>query len=524
MTRLAPTLALGLALVLPVGASHPALRDGRTPARTAPRTITLPEPASPFVAFDIWVKVGSQDDPDGKEGLASLTAAMVAEGSTATNGYQQILRKLYPLAGGYDASVDKEMTVFTGRIHRDNLEAYYALFKDALLAPAFRDDDFARIKGQTLNYLKQRRRFSNDEELSKELLFWSVYRGTPYEHPEEGYVQSVESISLDDVRAFHRRYYTRDNVVAGVAGGLPAGFSERVRVDLDTLPSGAVTPPPPPSAAPIDGLRILIVDKRTTATPISFGFPIRLLRNDPDFYALMLANSWFGEHRTSVSHLYQVIRERRGMNYGDYSYIEAYPQGYATQVPPTNVSRRSQLFETWIRPVAMTAPGTLHDRSLFALRAALRELTKLVESGLSREAFETQRQFLMNYHVNFASTLSRRLAYRLDDVFYGVPDPGFIAGMRPALQALTLEQVNAAIKRHLQARNLHIVLITQDAEAMKAKILSGEPTAITYAGKQPPEVLEEDRAIASFPLPVKPEDVTVMPIAEVFEKAPAPDR
>ncbi|HSK11181.1 MAG TPA: pitrilysin family protein [Vicinamibacterales bacterium] len=510
------TLASVTALVLLVLGSAACARPEARAAGV--ELVTLDEPGSPFVAFNAWIKAGSQNDPKGKEGLAALTASLIAEGATRANPYQEILAKLYPMAGGYSSSVDKEMTVFTGRIHRDHLDAYYALFKDALLAPAFSEDDFARLKSETLNYLRQARRFSNDEELSKELLFWSIYRGTPYEHPEEGYVQSVESITLEDARQFYARYYTRDNVVAGVGGGLPQGFPDRVRQDFGALPAGTPPSVPKPEPAPLEGMRILIVEKNTRATPISFGFPIALLRSDPDFYAMMLANSWFGEHRTSVSHLYQVIREARGMNYGDYSYIEAYPQGYATQVPPTNVSRRSQIFEVWIRPIAMTDPGTLHDRSLFAFRAALRELSQLVEGGLTADQFETQRRYLANYHVNFASTLSRRLAYRLDDLFYGLKTPGFVGGIRPGLAALTRDQVNAAIRRHLQAKNMTVVFITQDAEGMKQKILSGAPTPIRYAGEQPKEVLEEDRIIASWPIPVKPDQVTVMGINAVFEK------
>ncbi len=50
------------------------------------------------------------------------------------------------------------------------------------------------------------------------------------------------------------------------------------------------------------------------------------MRGDEDFYPLAVANSWLGEHRNSSSHLYQVIREERGLNYGDYSYIEYFPE------------------------------------------------------------------------------------------------------------------------------------------------------------------------------------------------------
>ena len=491
---------------------------GREKSETPQGAITLSEPNSPFVAFDVWVKAGSQNDPKGKEGLAALTAGLLSNSSTLQDSYPQILSKLYPIAGGYSANVDKEMTTFTGRIHRDNLDAFYGLFRNALLSPAFKEEDFKRVKAQAVNDAKQSRRFSNDEELSKELLYWQIFKGTPYEHPAQGYVASVESITLDDVKAFYSRYYTRDNVVVGVAGGYPPGFPVRVRSDFAGLRAGRVEVLPKPAPAPGDGINILIVEKNVISTPISFGFPISLLRSDPDFYAMMLANSWLGEHRESVGHLYQVIREKRGLNYGDYSYIEAFPQGYSTQIPPVNVSRRSQIFEVWLRPVAMTAPGNLHDRALFAFRAALREVAALTENGMTPEAFDTQRAYLKNYYVNFGNTVGRRLAYRLDDAFYGIPDPGFFASTPKGLDALSREQANAAIHKHLRHSGLWVVFITEDAEGLKRKLLAGVPTNITYAGKQPQAILDEDKIIAAYPVTVKEPNITVLNINDVFEK------
>lgn len=498
--------------------TEPATPVMQEEAMDAPRLITLDEPESPFIAFNIWVRSGSQNDPAGKEGLAALTASLLSDGATVDRSYQQILEDLYPMAAGYGSSVDKEMTVFTGRVHRDNLDEYYDIFRSAILEPAFDAEDFERIKSQTMNQLERGRRYSRDEELSKELLFWMAYQGTPYEHPEEGYVQSVRSITLDDVRAFYRDNYLRDNVVVGVGGGYPAGFAERVRADFDrALPPGSVPEIPAPEPIVPDGMKVLIVDKTTDATPISMGFPIALQRGDDDFIAMLAANSWFGEHRNSFSHLYQVIRERRGMNYGDYSYIEAFPAGFATQQPRTNVARRSQLFEIWIRPIALTEPGNLHDRSLFATRAAIRELDKLVREGLEEETVDETVAFLRNFTVNWGATINRRLAYRMDDAFFDVDEPGYLASLRPGLDALDAETVNQAVRRHLQARDMYLVLITQDAEGMKQKLLSGEPTNITYAGEQPPEVIAEDREIASYPIPVTEDDITIMSIEEVFE-------
>jgi zinc protease len=483
----------------------------------APRLITLPEPESPFIAFNIWVRTGSQDDPAGKEGLAALTAAVMAGGGTATRSYEQIMEALYPMAAGYGQTVDREMTTFTGRVHRDNLDHYYDLFRAAILEPAFDESDFERVKTNVLNTLERARRYTRDEELSKDLLFWMAFQGTPYAHPEDGYVQSVRAITLDDVRAFHRERYTRDNVVVAVGGGYPAGFPERVRSDFDRLPAGRVATPPAPSPSQPQGMRVLLVETNTDATAISMGFPVRLHRGDDDFIAMVAANSWFGEHRNSFSHLYQVIRETRGMNYGSYTYIEAFPRGFATQQPRVNVARRSQLFEIWIRPIAETAPGNLHDRSLFATRAAIRELDRLVGQGMSPAQVDATVTFLRNYSVNWGNTISRRLAYQVDDAFYGVGGNGFLASIRPGLDALTPAAVNAAIRRHLDRDGMYLVMITRDAEGLRQKLLSGEPTPIAYAGTQPDHVLAEDREIASYPIPVRPEDVSILRVEEVFE-------
>ncbi len=502
-------LALLLACLLILGACEMAPEG----------TIALPEPESPFIAFNIWVKVGSQDDPAGKEGIAALTANLLSDGSTTADSYDAILEKLYPLASGYGYNVDKEMTVFTGRIHRDNLDAYYELFRNHLLAPAFKEEDFERVKSQTMNFLERTRRYGRDEELSKELLFSMAYAGTPYEHPEEGYVESVRSITLDDLKDFYSQYYVRNNIVVGIGGGYPAGFIAQVRDDFNTLPEGMVPVVAPPEPGMPDGVEVLIVEKPTDATPISIGFPITLLRGDSDFFGMMAMNSWFGEHRNSFSNLYQVIREARGMNYGDYSYIEAYPLGYTTQVPRVNCSRRHHLFEMWIRPISMTAPGNLHDRTLFATRAALRELNGIVDNGMTEETLATTQQFLRNYTINWGSTISRRLAYTVDDAFYEIGGDGFLESIRPGLEALSLDGVNESIGRHLQYDNMYIVFITRDAEAMKAKLLSGVATPITYATEMSAEHMAEDELIASFPIPVTEENITIIGINEVFERS-----
>ena len=133
-----------------------------------------------------------------------------------------------------------------------------------------------------------------------------------------------------------------------------------------------------------------------------------------------------------------MIREARGINYGDYSYIEAFPRGGQRQQAPTGVGRRAQLFEVWVRPVP-------EERAVFSLRAALREVEKLAKDGMSREDFEFTKAFLQKYCLHFAEDTEARLGYAVDDRYYGLSEP-HLAKFRRRMQALTLEEVNAAIE------------------------------------------------------------------------------
>jgi zinc protease len=473
------------------------------------RLVLLPVTDDPSVCLRVVFNVGSQNDPPGKEGLAALTAALVAEGSTTKRPYEEIVALLYPMAGDVTAQVDKEVTVFIGRTHRDNLEAYYALYKESLLEPAFTEDDFTRVRNDRLNYVKTTLRYSQDEELAKEALSEFVFAGTPYEHNEEGNVKSLAAITADDVRKFYRTHYTRDNVTIGLGGGFDESFASRVEADFLALPAGAAAQVPPPRLRPIEGLQVRIVEKDVQSTALSFGFPIGVKRGDRDFYALAMATSWLGEHRNSFSHLYQVIREARGLNYGDYAYIEHFPHAHAADFPPQNVSRRQAVFQVWIRPVP-------NEAGVFAFRAALRELRNLIENGMSEEDFEMTRRFLKNYILHYAPTTSSKLGSALDDKFYGIAD-GHWATYARMLDELTLEDVNAALKRHLSFENIKVVFVTPDAAGLKSALVLNAPSPITYASEKPAEVIEEDGEISAYPLRVRAEDVSVLEIEQVFE-------
>ncbi|MGH9870108.1 MAG: M16 family metallopeptidase [Candidatus Polarisedimenticolia bacterium] len=453
---------------------------------------------------------GAASDPEGKEGVAALTAAMLSRGGSREMSYQDIVQALYPMAADVSAQVDKEMTVFTGTTHVDNLQAWYGIFSSMILDPGWREEDFRRVKDDAINYLKVNLRGNNDEELGKEALYLSVF-GTahPYGHESTGTLESLEKLTLDDVRKFYKERYTRDRLTVGIAGGYPEAFTATLHQDFGRLPATGAKAPAIPQAAPVTGQQVTLIQKDTRATAISFGFPIPVVRSHKDWTALWVATSWLGQHRSSNSHLYQRLREVRGLNYGDYAYMEHFPRGMFQFHPDPNLVRTRQIFQVWIRPVE---PANGH----FALRAAMYELKKLIENGLTEEDFAATRDFLRKYAAVMARTQSTQLGYALDSAKFGTGE--FVPWVRGQLDALTRDDVNRAIRTYLSWQNVKIVIVTKEAAALRDAIVSNVPSPITYNAPKPGDVMEEDKVIQAFPLSVTAGQATIVPIEDVFRK------
>lgn len=345
------------------------------PAGALPRIVRQPS-ALPQLNIKLLFSVGSAHDPAGKEGLAALTASMIARAGSRSQTIEEIDAALYPAAATFSAQTDKEMTTFTGRVHRDQSTLFFNTGLPQLLTPGFRESDFTRLKAAQLNALVQNLRSNNEEELGKEQLQVNLFRGTPYGHTPLGTVAGFEAIALDDVRQFAQRMYSRAHLTLGVNGDAPEAVLQTLNARLSLLPAGEAPRPPAIQAHQPNGVEVDILQKETRATAISLGFPLVVKRGHPDFPALYLARVRFGEHRASSGRLFQRLREVRGMNYGDYAYIEAFPRGMFQFFPDPNIARRQQIFEIWIRPVV---PEQAH----MALRIAMFELKRLIDQGLT---------------------------------------------------------------------------------------------------------------------------------------------
>lgn len=458
-----------------------------------------------------WLfNTGAANDPNDQKGLATLTAMMVAQGGSEFHSISEINDALYPIAAGLSAQVGKEMTRFSGTVHRDNLAKWYAIASEQLLNPGWKEEDFSRVKTQLLNSIRTGLRDNNDEEFGKEALYEFIFEGEhPYGSLSQGHAQDIEALTLEDVKLFYSRFYTPENLTVGLAGGYPDSFRDQLQADIAALPQAGKSDITLPEVAAIDGHEAIIIQKDTQPVAVSFGFPIDVVRGDDDWVALWLVRSWLGEHRSSNSHLYQRIRSARGMNYGDYAYIEHFPGGMFTNMPPANVARQQQVFQVWLRPLRS------NNDAHFATRVAMFELQKLIDEGMTKEEFEATRNFLDKYVAQLLGSQGRQLGYMLDSGYYGIGP--FADYVRDGLARLTVEDVNRVIRAHLQTENIKYVFISKDAEDLKKRLVENQSSPMTYQAKQPEELLAEDKIIQDLDLKLEADKVRIVPADTMFE-------
>jgi zinc protease len=505
--------ALPLFIVLAMAlAAGPACRPVDPAALTI---VLLPEPDNPLVSFRFLVRVGSANDPSGKEGLCRLAWSLLAGGGSRTKPIDEIIRAFYPMAAGLSLSLDKEMAVFSGTIRRDHLESYYGLVRDMLLDPDFREADFARLKAFQIADIGNALAGDPDDFLGREILQRMLYRNHPYGHGEAGTAESAAGLTLNEAKAFYREHFVRGNIIIGLAGGYPLGFPERIASDFKALPAGftpkIILPAPyRPRAA-----EFVIAERAAPATDVTLGFPLAVTKADKDYFALWIAGAHFGERHHGLSRLRRKIREERGLNAEDYAAIE-HPVPGRNRFPAPGSVRQQQYFSIRIGPVD-------NANRHFVIRQTLRELKSLVEDGLSEERFELVRAFVLNSIKLYAQTLDERLGWRMDSMAYGYGD--FLAEAQAILPKLKRADVNAAIRKYLDPDNVLIAVVTMDAAAFKAELVSDAPSPIRYTDpNRPREILDEDAVIAAYPLHVRSEAVRVVPVDEFFRNHDFPGR
>ena len=498
---------------------------------TQPQVVQMPS-ASPLYDVQIMIRAGSAYDPPGKEGTANLVARALIEGGFGDPKNPTTKDKLAEITRPWGSAafpsvlVDKETTTFSMTVPRDA----FAQFVSQVLRPMFTQplwlpDEVSRLKKEALVGIQSRLRFEEQEQLGLMALDnWILSDLRPaLAHVGSGTVQGISAITRSDLAKFYGERYR------SAATSIATSISDpsAVRMMVDSIPAGGTASRPDGLARmPFTGRHLLIITQpNAIATGIHFGFPINVRRGDPDYWPLFVANTYLGLHRDEFGRLYQDIRQQRGYNYGDYSYIEyLYGRPYFLFPPPTT-PRMEQYFSVWIRPVG-------NQYAHFILKAAVAELDRFVKEGLTPQQVEEAKIKARTLYLNYAENKGRQLGYRLDDAFYRMQN-GYLQSMLKAIDAVTPAQVNAAIQKHLQAANLKIIITTNQDFAQKlADDIANNTDVVSKTNEEyhipepiPPDkqqMLEQDAAWKQYPLGIPKANITIVKAEQMFETPAIP--
>lgn len=496
--------ALWLGLLV---ACAPKIERGQTAAArdsTTPAWVQLDE-QGPNVYLQAVVRAGSSYDPVGHEGLAALTAAAMVDAGAGDRTAQELREALYATANSISVVVDRDFVSFRLRCHQDHAVLCAQAFADVLTAPRFRPADVELLKTDAIDAVTAGQT-DDDERLGENAFYATLYSAHPYGHPIQGRAGVLPLLQPDDLRRFHTQHYVRTAVTLGISGRHDAEVDGILTAALATLPT--TTAPERILPAPIQpkGRQLVVLDTATSVTGFHLGHTIDVDRNHPDWAALRVGLAVLGAHRQSSGRLFRTLRTDRGLNYGTYAYSEPFVQQGWGKLPENGVLHAQNHFSLWIRPTSI-------ENGPFALKLAIDELEQLVEKGITAEEFEGMRRNLALFQPLEAVSPSRRLGFRLDAVTTGTPD--LLDFMPRALEALTLDDVNAALKRHLHPDSLFIVAVSGEGESLAALLGEDKATSIVYADVVPePAQAERDAVIADKALAL--ESVFVQPAEGIF--------
>ncbi len=267
----------------------------------------------PLVSFSIsWIGGADQYEPADKTGLASVTAAMLMEGTTHRTG-DQLSNDLQLLGTTVNTSIDDETGQMRFMAMKDKLAPTLAILEDMLVNPTFPADALERLRARYLVGLAQQK---DRTSFLAQRIFPKVLYTTAHPYGRSVTEASLKAITRDDVVAFHRAFFTPAHAIITVVGDVdPAEVRATIERALAPWPAGGSVPsfdyPPLPAPKPTT---IYLVDKPGAAqSSFAIGLP-GPPRNTPDFFALQVLNTILGDQ--FQSRLNADIRERKGYSYG----------------------------------------------------------------------------------------------------------------------------------------------------------------------------------------------------------------
>lgn len=387
----------------------------------------------PVLSMSLAIRAGGSYDPEGREGLAEMTAQLLDKGIPG-KGAMAVADSLEQRADWFGASVDADVTFASIRglsFHsRESLKEFCQL----VIHPTFPKDELERERKNMLaNY---KRLADRPGDFANVVYGRVIYGEHPYAHDGGGTPAGVARITRDDIAKFHKHYYSPDRTTLAVVGQFDDEFKQAV-VDLFSQwkKPGAVAEVNIPEPQGTPGFLIHEVQKpELQQTEIRMGH-LGVKRNIPDHLALKVATAILGDPSSFQARLWNEIRVKRGLTYG---------------------VRAS--FDQRLEPGPFViSTFTRNDKIHEMVDQLLKVFKDFREKGVTNAEVDAAKAQLAGRFPRLVET-GDDLAHQLLILdINGVPFE-YLRTFQTEITKITTEQVNAAIRQHFQPENLKFVV------------------------------------------------------------------
>ena len=385
----------------------------------------------PAVSMRLLVRAGSVQDPAGKVGVASLTAALLDQGTT-TKSAEQIADHIDFIGGALGTGSGPDLSFVNAVVMKDAFGVALDLIADLAHNPAFAPEEIDRQKQQSISSLQVS--FQDPDYVANVLFDRLVYGFHPYGLPNNGTPDTLARLTREDLRAYHRRYYVPNNMILAIVGDVTSeeAFAGAERVfgrwpRADVVAEAIIDPPP-------STRRIVIVDKPDSVqTEIRVG-QLAIPRRHPDFMAWDLAVKILGGE--GANRLHRVLRSERGLTYGASADTEARKQS-GDYVAETD---------------------TRTDTTGEALRLMIDEFAKLPRDRVFERELSDAQAYLSGSFPLTIETPNDIATQVLNVVFYDLPVEE-IGTFPTRVQAVTPDDIQRVARQYIRTDRLSIVLV-----------------------------------------------------------------
>jgi len=399
-------------------------------------TFLLEDNELPLITIKVLIRNGAVRDEAGKSGTANLVARLMRTGGTTKYPSEALDEKLEFMSAELSVTAYYEdMDLKFSFLSRD-LTACLDILNEVLLNPAFPEDKLAKEKARILESIRR----ENDEpdDIAGREFRKLVYPNHPFGNEIHGTAETLANITVADLKEFHRKYFTPSNMMIGVAGSFKnESMLALLKTNFGRLASGGPRPVPAQRLPRTFAKSVNLINKDVNQSVIQFGH-LGIERLNTDYFKIIMMNAILGG--SSVSRLYDQIREQRGLAYGVFSYF--------------TLSSDTGMF--------IVGTSTKNESVHQVISIILAEIKNMQTNLVNEEELKNTKEGTLNGFVFRFESPVRVVEQYMYIEHIGLPD-NYLPTYRDNIMKVTREDIRAMAQKYLHPED-YILLVVGDSK------------------------------------------------------------